>query len=97
MHFSRRSWILLPQAYRGETSENGRPRQSALSWERELAFPDVLAKPVPLAVLVDTVADLLAPGEAVGDSPGAVGMGYLANAGNRRTAQPDAPQRHGLL
>ena len=48
----------------------------------------VLAKPIPLAVLIDTVEYLLAPEDAGGESPVAVGMGDL---------QPDFTQQHGLL
>lgn len=53
-----------------------------------LGAANVLAKPIPLAVLVDTVEHLLAPADAV-RSPGAGRMADIANAGERRTVLPD--------
>ena len=58
-----------------------------------LGAANVLAKPIRLAVLVDTVTDLLAPGEAVGNSPSAFEIGDPANANSRRTAKPNVRRR----
>lgn len=62
-----------------------------------LGAANVLAKPIRLAALVDTVADLLAQRDAVGASPIAAEIEDPATAGNRRTATPDVRRRQGLL